>query len=1766
MKRNTLFWMHNSPVEQLPNTYRPFFGKFSALTGAQKTLIQPILEGRDIVLHASTGSGKTEAVLAPVTEMLLANPDHFTIIYIVPTRALALDMNRRIKPLYRQLGLKCGIRTGDGKTVQNAVPHLLILTPESLDVLLGSQNCDNKIFLKNLRVMIIDEVHMFLHNGRGHQLFYLRCRLKMQTIGAIQTVALSATISHYEEIVSFFKLNNVFYYRESATRRLEPSWIYLKDEEEELVPFFDDLSLRWGCQKLLVFANSRKKCEQLCSLLKYKGVFSQNVLLHYSNLSTKERRAIESSFRNNKKSLCIATSTLEMGIDIGDVDGVVLIEPPPSTMAMLQRIGRGNRRQQYVKFWGVCQGANAGQQLVRFLALFELAKVNQVEKVLLEDQYSVLLQQIVSCLYAKKITSKNSLTILFQDQKEELHAIFHKMIDDNWLKATSKPGLFYGGWRYLKALRKQQIWSNFPPTDEEYDVILKNETIAVLPLSAIRQLQIGDLIQLAGKVLKVLCIEEKRTSREVWVEQSDASADKEFFWVGSGIPVSFEVAQKMQEILSGKEEFQGLLNRTRFLLAQERESMNQSVLSPNGILVHRLENGIYRYETFLGSMGNWILYHLIKKHYSKVEDLYLQFDACGIECNKKIFFENVTFPYSFSLFQEWVMSNLALVKESFLWNNWFYWLPEHLQIQAITTYLFDVRVFKRFEQYQKEATLFSDYQNRQEVIVPNIPLKGKPYTFENEKESWEKLNFSAVPSEINLEQRLTATQIQNYVIQKLCPRLAHFQRLNFSVALHPRFRNKEQEVDVRKKQGRDFKKQVIKELKNTKNVRWATTEFTWKEAIQEVIMHQKPLFLVKAKLESNFLKGSPDLIYIKYEGSHVCLEVWDIKNGYAFTYAQKWKIAFHAYLLELLVQKESFSLTIKLSYLGGLVYRHRNQKRLFERTAFLLAHYTSWMPRLIAQWEKNSTNPAAHSMDSHCTSCSYFSYCYQETLLSMPASCKDQTIVPLHTKSNDFPKNSKLWFFIYYDQKSIRWQCWNQKAISDTCIASSDYPNWNSFQEAVIQSLEKQWSQAVKQEKNPHFLVYESSDWFFFQEDFKNTSLQSLWATHVSWTSIQSVLQKHFIWPIEGRLTASQVALCLGIVSDLPPQLSLYHRESPWEISFDLYRDIWNWCLFQVKSNRTVVFAKPVSLIHSYLLVHHSESEYKRHEILEFQKHPLSYRVENFRAIGPLSFLDRSWNGKKKCYHFSCDKGSLPSKFRIGDFLKLSLVGSSQNQEGFSVQLESYLPEKGIVSVTPLSKKIYIDKDQLYALDENVIDWNGSKIEKVLNLLKDGKFRPELIQMLLGKDKNISSNTSWVQQWYDSHAQQAGLNSLQKEALMLPFRKNIGLIEGPPGTGKTHLLVWTLIAIAAHAKSKNQQIKILVSALTHQAIDQILIKVAKTLSTLSIPISLLKCGRFDHVRFQKLGIQLLSDHQQIDQNCIVGATGFGLYQLLENKNFPQIFDWVLFDEASQILPSHALLSLIFGKGKALFYGDTQQLPPVLMGHYDDRSYRPCSILKELISQYSQNRLRLNETYRLNEDICNYVSHHWYENELRSVVAKQDHYLKLASYPIFHDLLDELLDPSQSMVAVELSHEGCRQSSLEEALWIAKAVQRLIEDYQVSVEEIGIISPHRLQNHTIDLALKEVLPFKRPKIDTVERMQGLEFDVVIFSATVSDKEVIHSSFLKDYRRFNVAITRARKKFLFVASSLFFQSFPSTEKELIAHFPFEDFILRCKTQSV
>src|SRR5205807_1385885 len=108
-------------------------------------------------------------------------------------------------------------------------------------------------------------------------------------------------------------------------------------------------------------------------------------------------------------------------------------------------------------------------------------------------------------------------------------------------------------------------------------------------------------------------------------------------------------------------------------------------------------------------------------------------------------------------------------------------------------------------------------------------------------------------------------------------------------------------------------------IETLQGVCFATAEYPWQQAIRTVILDKKPLFLAQVKLKiEESLHASPDLIYIQHQGSHICLEVWDITYSQSFSYAKKWKIAFYAYLLDRLLEGETFLLPVKVSALGGL--------------------------------------------------------------------------------------------------------------------------------------------------------------------------------------------------------------------------------------------------------------------------------------------------------------------------------------------------------------------------------------------------------------------------------------------------------------------------------------------------------------------------------------------------------------------------------------------------------------------------------------------------------------------------------------------------------------------------------------------------------------------------------------------------------------------------------------------------------------------------------
>ena len=344
---------------RLPRTWSPFFARHGNFTPAQLAAIPPLLNGQNVILCAATASGKTEAALAPLIERCLSptrTESHLTLLYLLPTRALIADIAHRLDAPLERLRVRLAVKTRDLDDFNPRRPaDLLLTTPESLDALLATQPKT----LIHVAGVVLDELHVLDGAARGDQLRVLLNRLRQVRAfaaqsgdaadSAIQYVALSATLADPAAVAArYFPAAQVITAPGGRIRQVE--LLPLAPESPvALVDFLATFAAR-GWRKALVFCNTRAEVEAYATATRRAGSpFGQQVFVHYSNLERQRRQEIEAQFAQAGAAICFASSTLELGIDIGSIDAAVLIGAPGSAAAFAQRIGRAGRRQQTIQ-------------------------------------------------------------------------------------------------------------------------------------------------------------------------------------------------------------------------------------------------------------------------------------------------------------------------------------------------------------------------------------------------------------------------------------------------------------------------------------------------------------------------------------------------------------------------------------------------------------------------------------------------------------------------------------------------------------------------------------------------------------------------------------------------------------------------------------------------------------------------------------------------------------------------------------------------------------------------------------------------------------------------------------------------------------------------------------------------------------------------------------------------------------------------------------------------------------------------------------------------------------------------------------------------------------------------------------------------------------------------------------------------------------------------------------------------------------------------
>lgn len=358
------------------------------LRPVQEQAIDAILDGANTVILAPTAGGKTEASMFPVLSRVLSEDiGPVAALYVSPIRALLNNQEERLRQYARMVGLSVFKWHGDvpaasKKRFRSEPAHILMITPESLEVMLMGRRAESANLFRDLAAIVIDEVHAFAADDRGAHLASLLERLTALGGRDIQRIGLSATVGNPHEILGWLEGSSRRPRRLVDPRRPPrptggaPERDVRIELHEDLEPAAARIAELARGKKSLVFSETRSQAEKVGRALQGRGV---EVFVHHSSVSRADRESAERQFAEGHNTAIVCTATMELGIDVGDLDQVLQIDAPRTVASFLQRIGRTGRREgRRANCTFFCQSP---ESLLQALAIARLAESGWVEDV-----------------------------------------------------------------------------------------------------------------------------------------------------------------------------------------------------------------------------------------------------------------------------------------------------------------------------------------------------------------------------------------------------------------------------------------------------------------------------------------------------------------------------------------------------------------------------------------------------------------------------------------------------------------------------------------------------------------------------------------------------------------------------------------------------------------------------------------------------------------------------------------------------------------------------------------------------------------------------------------------------------------------------------------------------------------------------------------------------------------------------------------------------------------------------------------------------------------------------------------------------------------------------------------------------------------------------------------------------------------------------------------------------------------------------------------
>lgn len=511
------------------------------------------------MLLAPTAGGKTEAALFPIlSRMLTEQWNGLTVLYVCPIKALLNNLETRLDGYGRLLGRRAALWHGDvtspaRKRILRDPPDILLTTPESLEVMLTSSNVEESALLGTVRVVIVDELHAFAGDDRGWHLLAVLERIDGLLEAPMQRLGLSATVGNPEELLRWLTVN-----RADPHRVIAPTAEGAATQANIVVDHVGDLgnaatviSRMHRGEKRLVFVDSRARVEALSTRLRELEV---RTFVSHSSLSLDERRQAEQAFSEERDAVIVATSTLELGIDVGDLDRVIQIDAPSTVASFLQRLGRTGRRLGSLRnCLFLTTNDDAFLQACGLLRLWEQGWVEPVQPP--EVPYHLAAQQLLAlCLQKGRVMARDPLADVAETlscaglapdmvQLIVAHALQEDILfDDEGLLSISENGERLFGRRHFIEL--MSVFTSDPLFVVRHGQIDLGQ---VHPVSFQGHWKSPAVLSLAGRSWKVKSIDWN--SRVAWVEATAERGCSQ--WMGSPRALGFELCQAMLEVLAG---------------------------------------------------------------------------------------------------------------------------------------------------------------------------------------------------------------------------------------------------------------------------------------------------------------------------------------------------------------------------------------------------------------------------------------------------------------------------------------------------------------------------------------------------------------------------------------------------------------------------------------------------------------------------------------------------------------------------------------------------------------------------------------------------------------------------------------------------------------------------------------------------------------------------------------------------------------------------------------------------------------------------------------------------------------------------------------------------------------------------------------------------------------------------------------------------------------------------------------------------------------